>query len=472
MQRPPNRSRACAPATTMTASAGIGGVQAGRSWGRYPQATHRALLPVAGPGDALPPTTAGTTVLPFGRGRSYGDSCLNDGGSLLTTSPGLDGVVAFDRATGVLRCNAGMTLAEVLDLAVPQGWFPPVLPGTKFVSVGGAIANDIHGKNHHGAGTFGRHVLRFELLRSDGQRLVCSPSEHADLFAATIGGLGLTGLITWAEVQLKPVPGPYIAMQAVKFGSLDAYFDAAAEWDGRYEYTASWVDCLAGGRALGRGIMLCGNHAWQPHIPGRSAEPTAGPTVPFDLPDALLNPLTMRAFNTLYYHRQLAPVVHRTVPFDPFFFPLDAIGDWNRVYGGRGFLQHQCVVPPDGARQAVRELLQATSAAGQGSFLAVLKSFGDQPSPGLLSFPRPGATLALDFPIQGPATFALLDRLDAIVNAYGGAIYPAKDARMAPATFRTGYPAWQQFARHIDPAFSSSLWRRVTADITPGSTIA
>ena len=399
-------------------------------------------------------------MLPYGFGRSYGDSCLNQDGVLLDASH-LNRFIAFDEAQGILRCEAGVSLAEILDIIVPRGWFIPVSPGTKFVSVGGAIANDVHGKNHHRAGTFGCHVTRFELLRSSGERLICSPQENTELFRATVGGLGLTGLILWAEFRLKPIVSPLIAMQRVQFASLEEFNALSAEADQRYEYTVSWVDILVGGTALCRGLFLGGNHEQAPSkLTARSGKkiPLA---VPFDLPAFTLNPLTVKAFNELYYHAQFAKKVEKVAHYEPFFYPLDAIHHWNRLYGRRGFLQYQFVVPFDHGYDAMRDILARIRRSGEGSFLTVLKQFGHIQSPGMLSFPRPGLTLALDFAFGGQKTLRLLDDLDTIVRASGGAVYPAKDARMSGANFRAFFPRWQEFAQYIDPRFSSSFWRRV-----------
>jgi FAD/FMN-containing dehydrogenase len=407
--------------------------------------------------DASLPEIAGK-LLPYGNGRSYGDSCLNDGGSVLRTR-GLDRYIAFDTGSGVLRCEAGVLLAEVLELCLPQGWFLPVTPGTKYATVGGAIANDVHGKNHHVAGTFGPYVRAFELLRSDGSRLHCSPTGNPDWFAASIGGLGLTGLITWAEVQMKPVPGPWLETETHKFGNLEEFFALSEGAAGRHEYTMAWIDCASSGSALGRGLFTSAEHA--PTPAGVAERHPRRLAMPFTPPVSLVNGLSLKAFNWLYYHRQRQLVQRALQHYDPVFYPLDGIRDWNRMYGPRGFLQHQCVIPPAHAHRGIEELLKQVAASGQGSFLAVLKLFGDKRSPGLLSFPRPGATLALDFPNAGPRTFQLLDRLDAVVAATGGAVYPAKDARMSGAHFRQFFPAWERFQTFIDPRFSSGFWRRV-----------
>ncbi len=431
------------------------------SWGNVIRAPH-TMYGMHGRSDAFPALPAASTVLPFGNGRSYGDSCLNVGGALLQTR-GLDRFIGFDRETGVLACEAGVLLAEILRLVVPGGWFLPVVPGTCFVTVGGAIANDVHGKNHHLAGTFGRHVRRFELLRSDGTRLVCSPTENADWFAATVGGLGLTGVVTWAELQLREIHGPRLDVESVRFANLEEFFALCAETERSHEYTVAWIDCLGRGKHLGRGILQAANHAREQTstapAPGRNI------TVPFAPPVSLVNALSLRVFNTLYYHRQVGRLKRASEHFQTFFFPLDRILHWNRMYGPSGFYQYQCVVPTAVAREATTELLDTISRSGWGSFLAVLKRFGSLVSPGLLSFPREGITVALDFPNRGAGVERLFQSLDRIVSQAGGALYPAKDGRMPGALFRSGYPRWQEFSRYIDPACSSSFWRRVTENV-------
>ena len=434
-----------------------------QSWGRYPRPGVQRAHPLVWQGERLPQVEG--SLLPYGQGRSYGDSCLNPGGTLLTTR-GLDRFLGFDAATGVLTCEAGVTLEAILRLVTWQGWFLPVTPGTKFVSVGGAIANDVHGKNHHRMRTFGRHVRRFELLRSDGSRHLCSPTENADLYAATIGGLGLTGVILWAEVQLRRMSNPYILQETVPFQDLDGFFRVAAESDRDYEYTVAWVDCLGRGRRLGRGLYFRGDHA----APQFDALPLSkshlsrkgGLSVPFDLPSLTLNRLTVKAFNALYYGKgRMGAGPARLTHYDPFFYPLDSVHAWNRIYGRRGFLQFQCVVPHEAGGGAMREILERISASRLASFLAVLKKFGDVSSPGLLSFPRPGVTLALDFANAGERTYRLFAELERVTREAGGAVYPAKDARMSPETFHASFPHAQRFGAFVDPAFSSAFWRRV-----------
>jgi FAD/FMN-containing dehydrogenase len=434
-------------------------VNAGRaleapSWGRFPRQRAARLEALQWRHEPLP---ASAPLLPRGCGSSYGDSCLNEGGTLLDTTR-LDRLVAFDRERGVVRCEAGVTFEQLLDVIVPAGWFLPVSPGTRRVTVGGAIANDVHGKNHHRAGTFGAHVRALELVRSDGSRLVCTPGSNVERFAATVGGLGLTGLVSWAEFGLKRIARAELHVETRRFHGIDEFLALSAESAGRFEHTVAWVDTTARGRHFARGLFMGANHAEEPG-PLMARSRGRRLAIPFDFPAFALSRLSVRAFNVLHF--STARVGPARAHLQPFFYPLDAIGQWNRMYGRRGFVQHQCVVPMAPARAATGALLDAISASGEASFLSVLKVFGERPSPGLMSFPRPGVTLALDFPMRGARTLALLERLDAIVMEAGGAIYPAKDARMSRDTFRRSFPRLEEFARHIDPAFSSSFWRRV-----------
>ncbi|MFT5123244.1 MAG: FAD/FMN-containing dehydrogenase [Candidatus Omnitrophota bacterium] len=428
------------------------------SWGRLPKVNQQARA-VNWHTDPLPNVPEGT-LLPYGLGRSYGDSCLNDGGNVLVTRH-MDHLLAFDTETGVFRCEAGLSLANILRIIVPHGWFIPVSPGTKFVTVGGAIANDIHGKNHHRAGTFGNHVNAFELMRSDGSRMHCSPNENADYFAATIGGLGLTGLITWAEFRLKKIHNPFVDVETIKLKNLDDFFAVDADSTDQFEYTVSWVDCLAKGASLGRGHYMRGNTAG-PECTRIPPKEKGQKPFPIDAPGFLLNTATVKIFNALYYGRQFRTRVRNVQHYEPFFYPLDAIHQWNRMYGKRGFYQYQCVVPYADSRDHIREIFTTIAHSGEGSFLAVLKVFGDIQSPGLLSFPRPGVTLALDFANKSDSTLDLMNRLDTLVLAGNGAVYPAKDARMSAESFRAYFPNWEELIPFIDPKFSSSFWRRVT----------
>lgn len=427
------------------------------SWGRYPT-LQANVVPLSWTTDfplAHPPATK---MLPVGAGRSYGDVCLLENGTLLRTR-GMDRLLQFDPLTGVLRCEAGVTLAEILDFAVPRGFFLPVSPGTKYVTVGGAIANDIHGKNHHMAGTFGRHVVQFELVRSDGNRLICSRDRNSDWFAATIGGMGLTGLIAWAEIRLRPVVSRKLDYQGDKFVGIEEFI-ALSRASAHVEYTVAWIDCVATGANFARGIYMQGAHS---QIPG-PLEPSKQPwlTLPLDLPEIAMNRFSVGLFNKLYYNKQRHKQKTDVVDYEPFFYPLDSVLQWNRAYGKSGLLQFQCVLPWETDHHGVMQILKAITASGLASFLAVLKVFGDVPSPGMMSFPMPGITLALDFPIRHEVSFDLLDRLARITLEHGGRMYPAKDARMTARQFQAFYPQWQEFARYIDPAFSSAFWQRVT----------
>lgn len=432
------------------------------SWGRVVQPTPRCVRAMPWSGSAPVWTSDDAPLLAFGQGRSYGDTCLNNGGMIVTTAA-MSMALAFDDQTGIIMVEAGMTLETLLRLAIPHGWFLPVVPGTRYVSVGGAVANDIHGKNHHRRGTFGCHVRRLELLRSDGQRMVCSQHAYADMFAATIGGLGLTGIITWVEMQLMPIASTTVTVDRLKVGSLDEAIDVQISTDHAHEYSVTWIDTTAPERSVGRGHVIRGDHA--EHGPRSTASLSRQPrlTVPIEAPNWLLNRATVATFNTLYHHRQIG---RRTV-FDsdivPYFWPLDAIARWNNLYGSRGMIQYQFVVPLE-ARNVIRQTLLRLRRAGVASFLTVLKTFGSIPSPGLLSFPRSGLTLSLDLPNQGAALLRLLDVIDAMVIEAGGALYPAKDVRMSATTFRASFPMLDRFEQYRDQQFSSTLWRRLTLE--------
>jgi FAD/FMN-containing dehydrogenase len=427
------------------------------SWGRYPRVQHRAIHKATWT-DELPrflDAAGAGSLLPHGLGRSYGDSCLNEGRDLVDCSR-LTRFQGFDPEHGVLRCESGVSLAEVLEIAIPKGWFLPVTPGTRFVTVGGAIANDVHGKNHHRAGTFGHHVRKMAIYRSDYGLVMCSAEENPDLFHATIGGLGLTGIIAWAEIQLRRIWSSRIDAETIPYHSLAEFQKLSNESDEAFEYTVAWIDCFAG--ANPRGIFFRGNHDKKPKLEVRNK---TGPTVPFLLPGWMLNRYTMKSFNKIYYALKSSGKKTSLAPYDSFFYPLDGIGQWNLVYGKQGFLQYQCVVP-ENSSGAIEELLRLIAESGMGSFLGVLKRFGAAPPAGMLSFPRAGLTLALDFAMRGEPTLRLMEALDRVVLSCGGALYPAKDARMSAAMFNVSFPAWRTFQTYIDPKLSSSFWRRVT----------
>jgi len=402
----------------------------------------------------LRPAVEGS-LLPYGLGRSYGDSCLNVNRELISCRR-LNRILGFDESSGMVRCESGVTLTEIIEVFLPKGWFLPVTPGTQFVTVGGAIANDVHGKNHHCAGTFGDHVHQLGLHRSNDGLVVCSPNENPDMLRATIGGLGLTGVIAWADIQLRRVEGPWIEAELTPFQSLSGFLDLSRDSDGRFEYTVAWLDCFAG-RNL-RGIFFRGNHSAENT---KKFRPKRGPKLPFALPGWLLNRTTVKGFNTLYYRAHASKKGSAVVGYDSFFYPLDSIRQWNLLYGKQGFLQYQCVIPESNV-EAFEELLDRIARSGMGSFLGVLKQFGAAQPAGMLSFPRPGLTLALDFAMRGESTLQLMRSLDDVVLGSGGALYPAKDARMSPELFEASFPRWRSFVPYIDPKMSSSFWRRVT----------
>ncbi|MEP3437746.1 MAG: FAD-binding oxidoreductase [Hoeflea sp.] len=395
--------------------------------------------------------------LPFGNGRSYGDSCHNDRGRLIPMQPGA-AIRAFDPDSGILTADAGVLLSDILALVMPHGFFLEVTPGTAQVTLGGAIANDVHGKNHHRRGTFGRSVVTFVLLGGDGESKACSPQTNPALFEATIGGMGLTGIIESATIRLMPVASANVRQTAFRFGSIDGYFDAIDAIDAAHEYSVAWIDQLASGARLGRGVMLAGDHA-EDGGPARAPSPPRL-AVPFAPPVNLLNRLTLKAFNGLYYGRAPKQPETGLVGWSSYFHPLDAITGWNRLYGPRGLFQHQSVYPAETARQTTISLIECAQKHGAASFLTVLKRFGDVPSPGLMSFPRPGFTLTLDFANSGERTLKMLDALDCIVLEAGGALNPYKDQRMSPKMFEASFPQWRELEAMRDPTLMSDLWRR------------
>jgi FAD/FMN-containing dehydrogenase len=433
------------------------------SWGRYPSYNAK-LIPINWQSDYAPAIAdLHNGALPVGMGRSYGDSCLLKDGNLLVTT-GMNRLLSFDPATGLLTAEAGITLAQILDFAVPRGFFLPVTPGTKYVTLGGAIANDIHGKNHHVAGTFGRHITQFELVRSDGTRRLCTPTENPDWFAATIGGLGLTGFISWATLRLRPIVSRKIEYEGIQFHGIDEFLDLTSQSQ-NIEYTVSWIDCASTGKNFARGVFMQGDHSTKPDPLTPSPEPKL--VFPFEAPGYLLNHATVSLFNTLFFHKQIHKRVVSLQDYEPFFYPLDKVLHWNRMYGKSGLLQFQYVIPWQHAREGTIAILREVANSGLASFLAVLKAFGDVPSPGLMSFPRPGITLALDFPIKANKSFPLFERLADMTREFGGRLYPAKDAAMTAPQFQAFYPQWQHFARYKDPLLTSSFWERVTGDRLP-----
>ena len=433
-------------------------------WGRYPVLDCRTLA-ARGRDDVLSAIETNPSLIARGLGRSYGDAALNPAATLAMGRA--DRLIAFDAQTGLLECEAGLSLAELLRLFVPRGWFPPVTPGTKHVTVGGMIAADVHGKNHHRAGSFGMHVERLTLAAADGRVIACSRTENPDLFAATIGGMGLTGIILSAAFRLVRIETAYLRQQTHAANDL-AEAIALLEQQGSATYSVAWIDCLAGGRGAGRSIVFSGEHARVADLPlRRQAEPfkfssRRALTIPLDAPRWTLSPLTIRAFNEVYFRGNRGKR-ERLLDYDRFFYPLDALLGWNRLYGRRGFVQYQCVLPKAAAAEGLGRLLALIRDAGEGSFLAVLKLLG--PGGPFLSFPLEGYTLALDLPAS-PRCLALLHQLDAVVADCGGRLYLAKDARASADLIERCYSdidRFRQVRATVDPQrkFRSALSERI-----------
>jgi decaprenylphospho-beta-D-ribofuranose 2-oxidase len=415
------------------------------NWGNFPS-TEANVLSFATTTDALQALDSAADLIPRGLGRCYGDSSLS---SHIISTLKYNRFLEFDQHHGILHCQSGLSFAEILDVIVPAGWFLPVTPGTKFVTVGGAIAADVHGKNHHGEGSFSKHVIELQLLAPSGLTHSCSRTENADIFWATCGGMGLTGIILEARFKLKKIETAYIVEERSKATNVDELF-RLFESSSNFTYSVAWIDCLAQGKSLGRGIMLNGEHALTRDLqkPKQVQSPLALPkkgklSIPFNLPSFTINPLTVKAFNTLYYSKAKRGQHRHVIDYETYFYPLDTIHHWNRVYGRKGFVQYQFAMPPSTSYEGVVRILKATSQARMPSFVSVLKTFGDCET-GMIGFPMEGYMLALDFPIT-KFLFPFLDRLDEIVAECGGRLYLTKDSRMKPEMFRQGYPRLQEF---------------------------
>lgn len=391
--------------------------------------------------------------LAYGFGRSYGDLCLNDGGRLFLMNR-LSRIQSWNPDTGCIKAEAGISLGQILDFAIPKGWFLPVTPGTKIVSLGGAVANDVHGKNHHRVGTLGRFIKSIQVLRSDGQVLNCSPDENSSLFKGTIGGLGLTGLILSVELQLI-FASPVIETEIIPFQGIDEFTSLSRESQD-YEYSVAWIDCINAWNSWGRGLFIRGQHS----ADTLKIKPRTAITMPMEAPKGLLNKYSCKAFNEIYYRLNRSKVTSHLQGYESFFYPLDGVHEWNKMYGSRGFFQYQLVVPLS-AKEALIQILDLIAKSGFASFLAVLKTFGHHQSPGMLSFPKEGYTLSLDFSNKGRRTKQLLEQITSIVNDAEGRLYPAKDSIMKKADFLKYYPTWSEFDSVRDPHFSSSFIRRV-----------
>lgn len=404
---------------------------------------------------------AGSSI-PHGNGRCYGDASLS---SEVISTLRYDKVLAFDEVNGIVTCQSGLLLSDLLQIIVPRGWFLPVTPGTKFITVGGAVASDVHGKNHHVDGSFSRHIIRMSVLTGRGETLVCGPDTLPDLFRATCGGVGLTGIILDVKFRLKRINTSYINQKQIRARNLDEVMDLFAANSG-YTYSVAWIDCLKTGKNFGRSILILGEHAVQDEVQSDTplvAKEKALFTVPFSFPSFVLNGFSVKVFNALYYAKNYRHVMDSVVHYDGFFYPLDSILCWNRIYGKKGFVQYQFVLPLSAGKNGLVDIMTRISKRGTGSFLAVLKLFGEQDD--LISFPMEGYTLALDFPIR-PGLFEFLDQLDAIVADYGGRIYLSKDARMRKEIFWRTYAHAHEFREILakydpDNRFVSRLSERL-----------
>jgi decaprenylphospho-beta-D-ribofuranose 2-oxidase len=431
------------------------------NWGNYPsmESDERLFSYLS---DAQQYIKTSEHFIPRGNGRCYGDASL---APVTLNTTRFDKILSFDIPNGTFECESGITLDQVLDVIVPKGWFLPVTPGTKFITVGGAVASDVHGKNHHVDGCFSHHVEEMDLLLADSSLITCSPNEQTDLFEATCGGMGLTGLITRVRFRLKKIGTSYIRQRQIKAANLEEILRLFDEYKD-YTYSVAWIDCLKKGKAFGRSILILGEHATLSDLNQRQKkQPLQLPgkkqiNFPFNLPSWILKSFTVKSFNFLYYGKNLKKTIDNVVNYEPFFYPLDAILHWNRGYGKRGFIQYQFVVPME-SRQGLIEILQKISEKGLGSFLAVLKVFGPQES--LIGFPMKGYTLALDFPVRD-GLFDFLDELDKIVLQYGGRLYMSKDARMKPGILQGSYRHLPRFLSIIEKYDPKGKIRSIQSD--------
>jgi decaprenylphospho-beta-D-ribofuranose 2-oxidase len=418
-------------------------------WGRHPVRRGRVAR-----SERLALPADGSRIAPRGLGRAYGDAALPAAETdLVLDTTAADRILAFDQTSGRLRCEAGLSLAEIIRVFLPRGWFPPVTPGTKFVTVGGCVACDVHGKNHHRDGSFGCFVDEVRLVLADGTAIDCGPQRERELFLATVGGMGLTGLITEVAFRLAPVESPWIVLETDGVPSLAAMVDGLREASGAWPYTVGWIDCLSRGGGLGRGVLMRGRHATRAEAGDRPPRSRGARRVPIDAPEWLLSPLFVRAFNAVYYRLHGGRRRRRLVSYDEFFYPLDAVLDWNRLYGRRGFLQYQCVLPRADGPDALAGVMEHLARSGAASFLAVIKDCGPE-SGAYLSFPMEGTTLALDLPYRGAATERLIHELNGQVVRAGGRVYLAKDAVTTAEDFARMTPRlaqWRAVRDHWDP---------------------
>ncbi len=426
------------------------------NWGNFPQVEAEVTEAVK-PSEIEGLIGRSETLIARGNGRCYGDSSLGD--NILSTLK-LNKFIAFDPIEGTIECESGVLLSDVLNVIVPEGFFLPVTPGTKFITVGGAVAADVHGKNHHVDGSFSNHIVHLDLMIADGSTIRCSPTENTDIFWQTCGGMGLTGIILKVRFKLKPIETAYIEQISLKTRDIDCTMQLF-ERSASSTYSVAWIDCLASKTRLGRSILLLGEHIRVNDLPSKlhgnrlQRAPDKALNIPVFMPSFALNFLSVKAFNSLYYHRQMKSESRATVHFAPYFYPLDGLTNWNRLYGKGGFVQYQFVLPLENSYDGVVKVLEKVRHSGQGSPLAVLKLFGKADPNAVMSFPMEGYTLTLDFKAE-PSVFRLLDELDQIVLEHRGRIYLAKDARMSADVFKRSYSKKVASGR-----FSSSQSKRL-----------
>ena len=401
------------------------------SWGMYPKIKHTSVTLDKNINQTI---QEDKSFIPYGNGRSYGDSALAE--NIIYSKP-YNYFLDFDEDLGILHCQSGVMLSEIIEAFVPRGWFLKVTPGTKLITIGGAIASDIHGKNHHVEGCFSECVQEMRVMLSDGTIQTCQKGD--ELFKATCGGMGLTGVILDAKISLKKINSQYINQTTIKTKNLKETFEAFEKYS-HLPYSVAWIDCLAKGEDIGKCLLMVGDFADDGDLNFKEKKKK---TIPFNFPSFALNKLSVKAFNWLYYKKAPDGESQQKVDIDTFFYPLDAINNWNRIYGKGGFTQYQFILPKEKSYQGLEKILGTIANSGKGSFLAVLKLYG-KANENYLSFPMEGYSLALDFKIE-PGLFELLDRLDEIVLEYGGRIYLTKDVRVSKETFEKGYPEIEKF---------------------------
>lgn len=438
-------------------------------WGNLPYSP--SFLATISDEKRLEPFSTEPSLIPRGLGRSYADQAVNSGHQVLEFTP-MNRFLSFDRKTGILECEAGLSLDEIITALGPEGFFPLITPGTRYVTIGGAIACDVHGKAHHVDGSFIESVLEFKIRLGSGKTVIASRKKNKDLFQATFGGMGLTGLILSAKIQLRKVETNYFTQKVVVANNLDEMMDAIDASDEKFDYSVAWIDPLASGKSLGRGVLTVGNEAKLSDLPTEFHKnplkivPKAKITIPPIIPSFALNGITVRIINRVIHFVQSSgkPIAH----YPKFFYPLDAFNLWNRGYGKRGFIQYQFVIPLENGREALRELLEMISKSGCLPFLNVLKKFGDKKG-GDIAFPKPGYTLAIDFPMTRKLP-AFTKKLDQAVLDRGGRIYIGKDGVLDREMFHAMYPHakdWLKVKKKYDPEnrLSSNLSRRLGLDL-------